>query len=187
MSEARGRIPPAVFVHGWQEGEFRVAAWRRDWQSGETAGDAIHEALVFRFLPCLSGHTLRAIFRRPAARRRSAFRTPLPIESWVPLALQKARLGTWEPGLSLRLRQWVTRPIREFTQRRLHHVSEPHHRSSDSSARTPPPTPPTTPVSPSSRSPPRARTRTRRPASTTATPSGTAASSGASWPNTRRP
>ena len=33
--------------------------------------------------------------------------------------LQNARLGTWEPGLSLRLRQWVTRPIREFKQRRL--------------------------------------------------------------------
>ena len=54
-----------------------------------------------------SGH-----FRRPAAHRRSAFRTPLPEQVWAPL--QNARLGTWEPGSLLGLRQWVTRPIREF-------------------------------------------------------------------------
>ena len=33
--------------------------------------------------------------------------------------LQNERLGTWEPGLSLGLRLGVTRPIREFKQRRL--------------------------------------------------------------------
>ncbi|MHB8303442.1 MAG: hypothetical protein ACYDC6_11475 [Acidobacteriaceae bacterium] len=50
----------------------------------------------------------------------------------------------------------------------------------------PPPFRPRTQTSPPCRWPPKARTRTRRRASTSTTPSGTAASPGASWPTTRR-
>jgi single-strand DNA-binding protein len=63
-------------------------------------------------LPCLSGHTLRAY--SGARRHVAALLSKLLSQSKSGPLLQKARLGTWEPGLSLRLRQWVTRPIREF-------------------------------------------------------------------------
>ena len=79
-------------------------------------------------LPYLSGHTLRANSGATSPRRAKTTRPGTPILRHVaallsgllsqskfgPL-LQKARLGTWEPGSSLRLRQGVTRPIREFT------------------------------------------------------------------------
>jgi single-strand DNA-binding protein len=63
-------------------------------------------------LPCLSGHTLRAY--SGARRHVAALLSGLLSQSKSGPLLQKARLGTWEPGLSLGLRQWVTRPIREF-------------------------------------------------------------------------
>jgi single-strand DNA-binding protein len=63
-------------------------------------------------LPCLSGHTLRAC--SGARRHFAALLSGLLSQSKSGPLLQKARLGTWEPGLSLGLRQWVTRPIREF-------------------------------------------------------------------------
>jgi single-strand DNA-binding protein len=63
-------------------------------------------------LPCLSGHTLRAC--SGARRHVAALLSGLLSQNKFGSLLQKARLGTWEPGLSLRLRQWVTRPIREF-------------------------------------------------------------------------
>jgi len=63
-------------------------------------------------LPCLSGHTLRAY--SGARRHVAALLSGLLSQNKFGPLLQKARLGTWEPGLSLRLRQWVTRSIREF-------------------------------------------------------------------------
>ncbi len=63
-------------------------------------------------LPCLSGHTLRAY--SGARRHVAALLSGLLSQSKFGPLLQKARLGTWEPGLSLRLRQGVTRTIREF-------------------------------------------------------------------------
>ena len=63
-------------------------------------------------LPCLSGHTLRA--HSGARRHVAALLSGLLSQNKFGPLLQKARLGTWEPGLSLGLRQWVTRPIREF-------------------------------------------------------------------------
>src|ERR1700728_2929567 len=63
-------------------------------------------------LPCLSGHTLRAY--SGARRHVAALLSGLLSQSKFGPLLQNARLGTWEPGLSLGLRQWVTRPIREF-------------------------------------------------------------------------
>jgi len=63
-------------------------------------------------LPCLSGHTLRAY--SGARRHVAALLSGLLSQSESGSLLQNARLGTWEPGLSLGLRQWVTRPIREF-------------------------------------------------------------------------
>ena len=63
-------------------------------------------------LPCLSGHTLRAY--SGARRHGAALLSGLLSQSKFGPLLQNARLGTWEPGLSLGLRQWVTRPIREF-------------------------------------------------------------------------
>jgi len=63
-------------------------------------------------LPYLSGHTLRAY--SGARRHVAALLSGLLSQSKFGPLLQKARLGAWEPGLSLRLRQWVTRSIREF-------------------------------------------------------------------------
>ena len=63
-------------------------------------------------IPCLSGHTLRA--SSGALRHVAALLSGLLSQSEFGSLLQNARLGTWEPGLSLGLRQWVTRPIREF-------------------------------------------------------------------------
>ena len=60
----------------------------------------------------MSGHTLRA--NSGARRHVAALLSGLLSQSKFGPLLQNARLGTWEPGLSLRLRQWVTRPIREF-------------------------------------------------------------------------
>ena len=65
-----------------------------------------------RFLPCLSGHTLRA--SSDARRHYAALLSGLLSQSESGPLLQNARLGTWESGLSLGLRQGVTRPIREF-------------------------------------------------------------------------
>jgi single-strand DNA-binding protein len=63
-------------------------------------------------IPCLSGHTLRA--SAVALRHVAALLSGLLSQSEFGPLLQNARLGTWEPGLSLGLRQWVTRSIREF-------------------------------------------------------------------------
>jgi len=63
-------------------------------------------------LPCLSGHTLRAY--SGARRHVAALLSGLLSQSKCGSLLQKARLGTWEPGHSLGLRQWVTRSIRKF-------------------------------------------------------------------------
>jgi single-strand DNA-binding protein len=60
----------------------------------------------------LSGHTLRAY--SGARRHVAALLSGLLSQSKSGPLLQKTRLGTWEPGLSLRLRQSVTRSIREF-------------------------------------------------------------------------
>jgi single-strand DNA-binding protein len=64
------------------------------------------------FLPCLSGHTLRA--NSVALRHVAALLSGLLSQSKSGPLLQNARLGTWEPGTSLWLRREVTRPIREF-------------------------------------------------------------------------
>ena len=63
-------------------------------------------------LPCLSGHTLRAT--SGARRHVAALLSGLLSQIEFGPLLQNARLGTWEPGLSLWLRRGVTRPIREF-------------------------------------------------------------------------
>jgi single-strand DNA-binding protein len=68
-------------------------------------------------IPCLSGHTLRA--SSGALRHVAALLSGLLSQNEFGSLLQNARLGTWEPGHSLGLCQWVTRPIREFKQRRL--------------------------------------------------------------------
>jgi len=68
-------------------------------------------------IPTLSGHTLRA--NSGARRHVAALLSGLLSQIEFGPLLQNARLGTWEPGSSLGLRQGVTRPIREFEQRRL--------------------------------------------------------------------
>jgi hypothetical protein len=90
----------------------RSSAAAERWQARNASCSAGYEALVSRFYPLFVQSHASGHIRRPAARRRSAFRTPLPKQVWAPF--QNARLGTWEPGSSLGLRQWVTRPIREF-------------------------------------------------------------------------
>jgi len=79
------------------------------------------------FLPCLSGHTLRA--NSGAHRHCATLLSGLLSQNESGPLLQNARLGAWEPGplhpsaqrpragdpvILLRLRQWMTRPIREF-------------------------------------------------------------------------
>jgi hypothetical protein len=122
-------------------------------------------------IPTLSGHTLRAT--SSARRHVAALLSGLLSQIEFGPLLQNARLGTWEPGLSLGLRQGVTRPIREFKQRRLtmyqNRITLIGFLGNDAITRTA-----------------NNATRTRRPASTTAIPSGIAASSGAGWPSTRR-
>ena len=54
-------------------------------------------------LPCLSGHTLRA--NSGARRHVAALLSGLLSQNEFGPLLQNARLGTWEPGLSLGLRQ----------------------------------------------------------------------------------
>jgi hypothetical protein len=71
----------------------------------------------FVSIPCLSGHTLRA--SSGALRHVAALLSGLLSQSKFGSLLQNARFGTWEPGLLRGLRQRVTRPIREFKQRRL--------------------------------------------------------------------
>ena len=62
--------------------------------------------------PSLSGHSLRA--NSGARRHVTALLSGLLSQIMFGSLLQNARLGTWEPGSSLRLRQGVTRPVREF-------------------------------------------------------------------------
>jgi hypothetical protein len=57
----------------------------------------------FVSIPCLSGHTLRAI--SGALRHVAALLSGLLSQSESGPLLQNARLGTWEPGHSLGLRQ----------------------------------------------------------------------------------
>ena len=54
------------------------------WQAWNSSGYADHEALVFRFHPYSVRSHASGHIRRPAARRRSAFRTPLPNQVWAP-------------------------------------------------------------------------------------------------------
>jgi single-strand DNA-binding protein len=68
-------------------------------------------------IPTQSGHTLRAT--SGARRHVAALLSGLLSQIKFGPLLQNARLGTWEPGRSLGLRQGVTRPVREFNQRRL--------------------------------------------------------------------
>ena len=66
--------------------------------------------------------TASGLLRRPAAHRRSAFRTPLPEQVWVPAPECTARHLGVEP---IRIAsQGVTRADREFKIRRLEHVYE---------------------------------------------------------------
>ena len=97
-------------LYGWQEGDsaLRVAGL----ESAETYGYAFHEAFVFRVSPLLVRSHASGL--SGARRHVAALLSGLLSQNKFGPLLQKARLGTWEPGLSLRLRQWVTRPIREF-------------------------------------------------------------------------
>ncbi len=131
----RRRIPPTVAQRRYVRSPFRsleqaAMRWFRSQQRRfGTPGMPRSMQTMKRSssvsIPCLSGHTLRAT--SGARRHVAALLSGLLSQIKFGPLLQNARLGTWEPGLSLGLRQWVTRPIREFKQRRLHHVSESHY------------------------------------------------------------
>ena len=89
------------------------------------------------FLPCLSGHTLRAYSGARRHCRRSAFRTPLPKQVWAPAPESAA----WHLGAGpLAQASPMGDPANPgIQQRRLHHVSEPHLAHRIPRARTPPP------------------------------------------------
>ena len=107
---ARGRNlrPSPVRV---ARGRFRVA-YSAAGSPGKPPAMRSMNRLSSVSLPCLSGHTLRAY--SGARRHVAALLSGLLSQNEFGPLLQKARLGTWEPGLSLRLRKWVTRSIREF-------------------------------------------------------------------------
>jgi hypothetical protein len=65
----------------------------------------------------LSGYSLLA--DSSAWRHSAALPSGLLSQSGSDSLLQHERLGTWEPGLSLGLRQWAARQIQEFNSRRL--------------------------------------------------------------------
>lgn len=79
----------------------------------DSYGDASHEAFISRVSPLLVQSHASSHIRRPAALGLllRTLRVSVPPKGRPP---KKQTGGTWEPGLSLGLRQWVTRPIREF-------------------------------------------------------------------------
>ena len=83
-----------------------------------------HEALVSRFYPLFVRSHASGHIRRPAARRRSAFRTPLPKRVWAPAP----ECAAWHLGAGLLAQASpMGDPANPGIQhRRLHHVSEPH-------------------------------------------------------------
>ena len=109
---------------GSSQSSFERAANKRlsrSWSGRSTPGIPrpmpIMKRSSFVSIPPLSGHTLRA--SSGALRHVAALLSGLLSQSKFGSLLQNARLGTWEPGLLRGLRQRVTRPIREFKQRRL--------------------------------------------------------------------
>ena len=84
-----------------------------------------HEAFVFRFHPLLVRSHASGHIRRPAARRRSAFRTPLPNQVWAPAP----ECAAWHLGAGLLARASPrgdpANPGIQTTE--THHVSEPHY------------------------------------------------------------
>ena len=107
---ARGRFLRPSLVRVAQR-RFRIVQWGAG-AAGKPLAMRSMKRLSSVSLPCLSGHTLRAF--SGARRHVAALLSGLLSQNEFGPLLQKAQLGTWEPGLSLRLRQWVTRPIREF-------------------------------------------------------------------------
>ena len=85
--------------------------------SRECLGYADHEAFVFRFLSLACPVTRFGPHPAPGGTSPLCFPDSSSQIKFGPL-LQNARLGTWEPGPLARLRQGVTRPIREFNKRR---------------------------------------------------------------------
>jgi single-strand DNA-binding protein len=118
----RRRTPPAYVQRQYVRSPFRsleqpAMRWfrsqqRRFCKPGIPRSMQIMKRSSLGFLPCMSGHTLRAT--SGARRHVAALLSGLLSQSKFGSLLQNARLGTWEPGLSLWLRRRVTRPIREF-------------------------------------------------------------------------
>src|SRR5580698_7050163 len=123
----RRRISPTFAQRRYVRSPFRsleqaAMRWFRSQRRGSGKPRIPRSMQIMRrsslgFLPCLSGHALRAT--SGARRHVAALLSGLLSQSEFGSLLQNARLGTWEPGLSLWLRRGVTRPIREFKQRRL--------------------------------------------------------------------
>ena len=118
----RRRTPPAYVQRRCVRSPFRsleqaAMRWfcsqqRRFCKPGIPRSMQIMKRSSLGLLPCLSGHTLRAT--SGARRHVAALLSGLLSQSKFGSLLQNARLGTWEPGLSLWLRRGVNRPIREF-------------------------------------------------------------------------
>ena len=86
---------------------------------------AVHEALVSRFYPLFVRSHASGHIRRPAARRRSAFRTPLPKQVWAPAP----ECAAWHLGAGPLARASPrgdpANPGIQTTE--THHVSESHY------------------------------------------------------------
>src|SRR6204780_5867580 len=95
------------------------------WHAGNTSVNADNEALVFRFHPYSVRSHASGQIRRPAARRRSAFRTPLPNRVWAPAP----ECTAWHLGAGPLARASPkgdpANPGIQSTE--THHVSESHY------------------------------------------------------------
>ena len=89
----RRRMPPTYAQRRYDRSPFRSCAGCNEMvpqsaaqvrQGENTSVNADHEALVSRFHPYSVRSHASGHIRRPAARRRSAFRTPLPNQVWAP-------------------------------------------------------------------------------------------------------
>src|ERR1017187_1002788 len=95
------------------------------WQGENTSVYADHEALASGFYPYYVRSHASGHIQRPAARRRSAFRTPLPNRVWAPAP----ECASWHLGAGLLARASPrgdpANPGIQTTE--THHVSESHY------------------------------------------------------------
>ena len=125
---------------------IRDSAWLPACVRDERASSFDPSSEAFRrleplFISSLFSGTALGLSVALAARRRSAFRTPLPKQVWAPAP--ESASWPWEPGPARGSARCALSRSGDQTQRRSSCTGTTFH-SSDSQARTPRPAPPTT-------------------------------------------